>query len=63
MNEYMNSEAFERENICGDLSETTVFKSYSMKHEQKANMMLSRSHVYTTYTYQLTNMFTFAIKM
>ena len=28
--------AYERQIICGDLSETTGFKSYAMKHERKS---------------------------
>ena len=27
--------AYERQNICGDLPETTAFKSYAPKHERK----------------------------
>ena len=28
--------AYERQNICGDLPETTAFKSYAAKHERKS---------------------------
>ena len=28
--------AYERQNICGDLPETTAFKSYAPKHERKS---------------------------
>ena len=30
------SVAYERQNICGDLPETTAFKSYAAKHERKS---------------------------
>ena len=30
------SVACERQEICGDLPETTVFKSYAAKHERKS---------------------------
>ena len=34
--------AYERKNICGDLPETTVFKSYAAKHERKSQLLIYR---------------------
>ena len=35
INEHEYLVAYERQNICGDLPETTAFKSYATKHERK----------------------------
>ena len=34
--EYAYLVAYERQKICGDLPETTAFKSYAAKHERKS---------------------------
>ena len=36
MNEHAYLVAYERQKICGDLPETTAFKSYAAKHERKS---------------------------
>ena len=36
-NAVMYSEGNEGQKICGDLPETTVFKSYTVKHERKSH--------------------------
>ena len=36
INKHAHSVPCEPQNICGDLLETTAFKSYAMKHEQKS---------------------------
>ena len=36
INEYAYFVAYERQKNCGDLPETTVFKSYAAKHERKS---------------------------
>ena len=34
--------AYERQKICGDLPETTAFKSYAAKHERKSQLLIYR---------------------
>ena len=36
INEHAYLVAYERQKICGDLPETTAFKSYAEKHERKS---------------------------
>ena len=40
INEHAYLVAYERQKICGDLPEMTMFKSYTAKHERKANMLI-----------------------
>ena len=42
INEPEYSVAYKRENICGDLPETTAFKNYAAKHERKSQLLISR---------------------
>ena len=36
--------AYERQNICGDLPETTAFKSYAAKHERKSQLLITPTY-------------------
>ena len=39
-NDVTYSAGNEGQKICGDLPETSAFKSYAVKHERKANMLI-----------------------
>ena len=36
--------AYERQKICGDLPETTAFKSYAAKHERKSQLLITPTY-------------------
>ena len=42
INEHAYLVAYERQKICGDLPETTAFKSYAEKHERKNQLLIYR---------------------
>ena len=51
INEHAYLVAYERQKIFGDLPETTAFKRYAAKHEQKSQLVSRASRIFPTCTH------------